>query len=903
MMITGLQANAAKQENNDEIVTIKNDDDNLSILNEANAKGKLNKEKYIVKELKEMRTSNSKHYLMSDGTYKATLFMDNVSYEDENGEFQDIKLQLIDEAEIDSVNVPFSKASSMELNKFLKTSKEKQKFRVTNQEASTYYRALQVPFNVKIPKNVKDGYSIGDSQTELTFVPIDVNSVTASVYSANTLNYANAWLDTDVSLTLTDKGIKETIVLKSPNAPSNFTFKVVGNLSDEFRSNNLSIAPAWLIDKNGVERDVEQNIIHENGLQYLSISANTQGLEFPIKIDPTVNVLTPTQNVSVSNSGGVGNNQLQVFTNYSRVINSYIQFDVSSIPTNSIISNATMSLTQLGSNHLGNTSTVRIYRVKQAWSDSMQWSTQPQTESQMVTSLQFPTMVYSSTQRQFDVTSAVSAWVSGTLNYGLKLTPGDPEFEGIVGFYEMGGPSSYVPTLTVNYNVIPSKPKVLLPNGSEDIDTLYNISWNASTDADTVQSLLKYQIQLSQNGGSSWVDLLELSSAAQTNLNYDFSQYANSTNNKVRVRAYDGFIYGPWDESDAPFTIKHNQSPTAPTNLAPGSTSSASPSLTATTTPTLSWSFSDPDAGDEQLQYKVTIYQGSTLIQDSGWISSSTTYYTVPTNVLSRNSTYNWQVQTKDGSGAASSASTKRYIKINSLPTASITAYSDGEEIPDNVLTFTWTYADSNNQAQSHYQIQGTQDNWATIAYNSGVLNGDATSFVTPPLGSGTWSFKVLVKDGSEWSNAAYRTNMVLPNAFEPNDNETTAFPILYDQNYESLIASDTDVDFYTYTASTSGVDRVMLSVPTNENYDISVYDSAMNLIASGIRGISQGENVLFDVVNGETYFIKVVGESESFNATESYNLALSALSLAVQTTYQYDANGNMIGKSTSQPD
>ncbi|WP_168123967.1 DNRLRE domain-containing protein [Paenibacillus sp. HB172176] len=912
LLISGLQANAAEQENNKKLQAENEVDDQLADL-EDDSHEKLKKEKHVVKELKEKRTSNSKHYLMSDGSIQATIFMDNVNYEDENGDYQEINVQLIDEADLDFMNVPLSKVSSSEIKNVMKANKNKRSIGKMD-KSSTYFRALQVPFDVKIPKQFDKGYTIGDGKEQLTFVPVDANTVAGSVYSKSTINYEDAWLDTDVSLELTDKGIKESIYLKSPESPSTFSFEIDGQINEDLTSGNLLITPAWLMDANGVKRDVNQTLSKVDGKQVIQITVDTEGLSFPIMIDPTIVTKSTAQDTYVgyySPPGYEGDSYyLSVGSGNgspSQTYSSYIQFDISSIPYNSIVNSAIMGL-YIYTGYTNESIDGYIYLVTSPWDeDTLGSSSLPSINSESVIMSktgkfgEIPNSIIKPGWWNTDIASYVQQWVDGTNNYGVYITLYNAYQSSKRIYSSEYENAAYRPKLTVTYESPPVNAQILSPNGGETIDKLYNISWNASTDADTVQSLLKYQIQLSQNGGSSWVDLLELSSAAQTNLNYDFSQLANSTNNKVRVRAYDGFIYGPWDQSDAPFTIKHNQSPTAPTNLAPGSTSSASPSLTATTTPTLSWSFSDPDTGDEQSQYKVTIYQGSTLIKDSGWIGSSATYYTVPTNILSRNSTYNWQIQTKDASGAASPSSTKRYFKINSLPTATITAYTDGEEIPDNVLTFTWTYADSNNQAQSHYQIQGTQDNWATIAYNSGVISGDATTFTTPPLGSGNWQFKLLVKDGMEWSNAAFRTNLTLPNAYEPNDTGLTAYPIQYNQNYSSLIHTSTDIDFFTYTAAETGIDRITLSVPTSQNYDIYVYDSNMNLISSESKGTGQTENVLFDTTNGTTYLIKIIGVSGSYSDTESYNLTVSPVSMQFHTTYDYDDNGNMTNKTESQ--
>lgn len=444
-----------------------------------------------------------------------------------------------------------------------------------------------------------------------------------------------------------------------------------------------------------------------------------------------------------------------------------------------------------------------------------------------------------------------------------------------------------------------------IPNDNGNLITLPQGSENwiiQSTDLEcqivTVPTY-QYQIQVSTNNGGSWTDI-GISPAAATSYAYDFISIPASTQSKIRIRTFDGTSYGQWDESDGFFTIKHNIPPSIPSGLSPGTISAASPQIIGSTSPLFNWIFSDPDVGDTQSQYQVLVYNGaSSLIHDSGWITSGLSTYTMPANSLSRNGTYKWQVRVKDNRGAASEFSAFNYVKVNNLPTASITSYTDGQQVTDNILTFTWTYSDADGQQQSNYQILGSQDNWATIGYNSGILDGSATSYTTLPLANGNWTFKLLLKDGLEWSNAAYKSNLVLPSAFEPNETSAQAFPINYNQTYSSLISSATDVDFYKYTASMTGVNRFTLQVPASLNYDVYIYDASMNLIASSIRGPGSAENVLYDVTAGSTYYIKIIGVSGSFSTTSNYSFNLSQLSLQYQTQYQYDQNGNMTNKQT----
>jgi len=319
--------------------------------------------------------------------------------------------------------------------------------------------------------------------------------------------------------------------------------------------------------------------------------------------------------------------------------------------------------------------------------------------------------------------------------------------------------------------------------------------------------------------------------------------------------------------------------------------------------PNIGWMFSDANAGDTQSAYEVTVLTstGSTVLYNSGWIVSASPAFTVPSGVLARNTIYTLRVRVKDQTGAASAYSALRYFKTNNLPVPVMTSYTDGQQLTVNALTFTWTYSDADAHPQTAYQILGSKDNWATTAYDSGVISSAATSHTTPSLANGTWQFAVKVFDGMEWSAPVYRTGLTLPNNYEPNDTSAQAFPAAYTVPLSSMIDAATDVDFYTYTAQSTGLDRVTMTVPAGLNYDVYVFDHSMNFITAGIQGTGGTENIVFDVTAGSMYYIKIISADGTFSTTLPYTFTVSKYVLQLQTNYQYDSNGNIISKTTTK--
>lgn len=865
-----------------------------------------NGDKTVVREVKEKRTKNSKHFLLADGSYKAEISMGDIHYEDENGQLQDISTDLVDEGDLDLKNVPLSKEVATEAKLIAKDNKNKLENGQID-KTQTDFHALQVPFDVKLPKNFSKGYSISKNSNSMMFIPQNTNrTVSYAVYN-NRIVYNEAWKSVDASLEVLDIGIKETILLKDSSAPTSFSFEVRGNLDQYFKNSDLKISPAWLKDANGTLRDVVQKISNKNNKTYVDLEADVSGLAYPVTIDPSVTIQstgvtdsyvsrqTPTTNYSSSANIYTGYSS---FNSSSTNYESYLKFNTSSIPNNVTISSANISIYYVGdasgTAFSINPDIISVYKINSTWTDTtLNWNNKPIENSTPEFQTGYSTRF--STTYNLDITNLLKYWINGSSpNYGVALnTPLGGSFAS--SEYSV---SSKRPSLVVYYN-LPTTPAVLTPISGETVDSNYNITWTPATDPINVQSSLRYNIQFS-NTGSTWNDIVALTTPGVSSYSYNFLSASESTNAYVRIRAYNGLEYGPWGTSKS-FNIKHNSAPNAPTNPNPGTVSSSSYTL-ITANPILNWTFSDLDTGDAQSAYNVIIYSGTNVYFDSGWINGSSSSYTIPTTAnLVRGTVYNWKVATKDLKSAVSPQSTAMYIKVNTLPTTSVISYTDGQTVSDNILTFNWTYSDVDSQTQSAYQIQGSQNSFSTIAYDSGTITGAAASFTTPPLGSGSWSFRIRTYDGMEWSNWSNRNNLTLPNSFEPNDDTTHAFPILYNNTYSTLIGTASDVDYFKYTSTANGIDRIVLTPSTGKNYDVYVYDSSDNLVASSVRGVGFTENFIYEVTNGTTYYVKVMGVGGDYSATLPYSLTLSTLTSNYQTIYQFDNNGNITGKTITR--
>ncbi|MBW7477661.1 DNRLRE domain-containing protein [Paenibacillus oenotherae] len=348
-------------------------------------------EKKVVKELKEKRDYNTKHYLLEDGTMKAEVYQGNAHYLDALNNWEDIDSTLIDEVDIDTSKMKVSKEIASEAKAISNTNKAKKAKSIDRSQ--TNFRALHVPFNVTIPKDYRKGYSISKGTDKLGFVPLNANKAVGIVdmKERNSVLYKNAWQQTDVKLTVTNEGIKEFIYLLDQQAPKKFSFELNTKLSSKLEHGQLYIAPLWMADSKGAFKYIAPTITSVGNKTFFHIEVDTTGMTFPITIDPSVGFVRmvksdtyvdskfPTMNygpfseIKVGHISGYYNGSM-TYESY----NGYYNFDLSGFNNASVITDAMLFLYAKNINLIPGTGQLNIaaYRVTSPWSTyGMTWNT------------------------------------------------------------------------------------------------------------------------------------------------------------------------------------------------------------------------------------------------------------------------------------------------------------------------------------------------------------------------------------------------------------------------------------------------------------------------------------------------------------------------------------------------
>jgi hypothetical protein len=697
-----------------------------------------------LREVPQKRDLFSKHYLNEDGSYTAQISLGIAHYKDENNQYQDVSADLFDEDDFDLVDFPVTKdkkASFKAKREISEGLKEKDPKGKLSRDTSDFH-GLKVPFDVTIPKNFKKGYSIGKGSDRLTFKPEGASNSKAERIGSNALKYTGVWDHTDVLLELQGKGLKETIILMDPTAPTTFTFEVTGPLKEDFTAGELKLEAAWLIDANGEKRDVQQNIRKQGAKTFLDVVADVYGLAYPIEIDPTITI-TETSNLGdayVSTENGAANfdtaSDLPIGIQSNGVIyKSFLKFDQSSIPAGAKISSAWLKLKFWGSASTTIQNIIRVYRPTTNWaSNTITYNNQPGVvnDNNLYDTLYNPAgMTYS-----FDAKKTLQYHIDNGTNYGYSLQGDSAELNSAKYAYSDNvGVTTDRPSMEIVYNMPPSAPVVTAPNGGETIDKTFLITWSPATDTETTQPNLRYSIEKTLNGGTNWSTVAANLNPGITSYSYDFTAEAETTTAKIRVRAYDGEHYGPWDESNAFFTIKHNSPPGKPTATSVLGTSLA-PAVVPTLSPTVSWAFNDPDAGNVQASRQFLVYNAAgVLMHDSGVSVSSANYYQVPGAILAWKTKYYWRVRTTDAGGLTSVYSDDQWFLTNQGPVGVITAptaTSGAGTIYNDTLqpTIAWTYSDADGDLQKSVQI--LIKDGATTVFDSGEIVTTGLSYQIP---------------------------------------------------------------------------------------------------------------------------------------------------------------------------
>ena len=144
----------------------------------------------------------------------------------------------------------------------------------------------------------------------------------------------------------------------------------------------------------------------------------------------------------------------------------------------------------------------------------------------------------------------------------------------------------------------------------------------------------------------------------------------------------------------------------------------------------------------------------------------------------------------------------------------------------------------------------------------------------------GTYTGIIITDIGPEGASIPF--TFFSGDTYEPNDSIAEAYgPLVYGKQYVSYIRDDREMDFYKFHADTSSNILVYLEdIPEDSNYDLQVFDTRENVIATS-TGQQQTAKVLsFRARTAGMYYIAVVPAS-GYSSKQPYSLTIDSAPLA----------------------
>ena len=355
-----------------------------------------------------------------------------------------------------------------------------------------------------------------------------------------------------------------------------------------------------------------------------------------------------------------------------------------------------------------------------------------------------------------------------------------------------------------------------------------------------------------------------------------------------KVRYQDS--YGDWGaySTATSFTVNTAESalPATPTNTTPANNANVT-----VITPTLTASaFSDSNSGSSQAASEWQIYNGSTLVYDSGVDTTHLTSLTVPSGTLTSGNAYTWKVRYEDNYSNWSNYSTATSFTVNrALPATPTNATPANNANVTITPTLTASaFSDSNSgssQAASEWQIY----NGSTLVYDSGADTTHLTSLTVPSgtLTSGnTYTWTVRYEDNySNWSSYSTATTFSTVNqppviagvTLTPSDGNVT-------QGLKAYISShgvsdpDGTVANVTYYLESNGVSGLQTGAG-GDTLVLTSTDMAGNYLATLSTGsLSLGSHTYYAVATDNL-------GATSAPASTAINVVAAATNLKAQAT------------------
>jgi hypothetical protein len=449
----------------------------------------------------------------------------------------------------------------------------------------------------------------------------------------------------------------------------------------------------------------------------------------------------------------------------------------------------------------------------------------------------------------FPLTSALSQAVdlsgySTTTNAIVRVRAWDG-----VGYGAYGQTSSF----TIQH--APTAPVLINPNGGElfTIGANQTLQWTASSDPNDATASLVYEIYLSTNNKASY-SLIATTAAGATSYVYNFSGKPAGSQNWVKIRAKDpGGLFGPYDESNAAFTLATDVTPSAPLSLSPASGAYNRASV-------IRLSFVHNDPGDPMSAFQIDwgTDGGATFPNTTGFVTTTSQFNDFAANTFTAGN-ITWRVRTKDQAGNISPYSQATF-KASTKPTApTFTVPTGGGSVGEPRPIVQWSSA-----GQAEYQLR-VLDNSNAQLWSSGFLT------------TATQSGQV----GIDLPNGATRKfGLTIKNSDGLASDETViTITVTYTgPNAPTVLLTDLSAQGHILVAITNPPGGTAFSYNDLYRYETLSGEATAVRIATNLQADKQYPD--FHVAGGKnyTYFVRAYAQTGTYAESVKQNLTVNFL-------------------------
>ena len=408
-----------------------------------------------VEEIEELREENVKHFKMNDGTYKAVVYSEPVHRRDADGNWQDIDNTLSADNESNYVTsdgrVKFSRNVKKSGGSLFELSENGYKISLSLIEENIKSASARIKNH-----GGKRTPTVFDSEKEKLEKLKEVDNLTR-------VRYNDITEDVDIEYEIYSNNIKESIIVNSGKDSYVYKFELKLNkmtatlnedgeisLNDEKTGEVKYIMPApFMFDDSGaLSTDVYYTLTQSGKYKYeLTVTASAEWInekdrDFPVTIDPTININTSYGEAYVSSSNPntnykkPSNGQLLVSTTHR----TFLKFEMPTLSASATILDAVIDLKFYFAN--GGNANIYAYTVPYSWNENtITWNNSVASHTSLESSVTPFASEYLSSSNgtesdpafmYLDMTSVVRDWYDYKDNYGIaiKSTSGTVIFKG-----------------------------------------------------------------------------------------------------------------------------------------------------------------------------------------------------------------------------------------------------------------------------------------------------------------------------------------------------------------------------------------------------------------------------------------------------------------------------------------